>query len=424
MPRACALDLLDAVCTRKQPLHEAIDGHLGLSRLPARDRALARNMVSTVLRRRGQIDALIDHCLDRPLPRKAQGVLNFLRLGAGQILFLKIPPHAAVDTTVTLARQRRHGAHKALINAVLRRFCREAGKMIKAQDAARLNTPDWLWESWRAAYGEPTCRAIAEAHLPEPPLDITVKDNPQAWAGKLDATILATGTLRLRRRRPVTELAGFDAGAWWVQDAAAALPAGLLGDVRGRRVIDLCAAPGGKTAQLIAAGARVTAVDRSPKRLERLRANLKRLGMQAETITADASAWRPPEAADAVLLDAPCSATGVIRRHPDVAWLKEPGDIAGLAAQQARLLSAAQAMVKPGGLIVYASCSLQPDEGRQRIDALLAGDAAVKRVPITPEETGGLAELLTDDGDLRSLPCHMAAVGGMDGFFAARLRRR
>ena len=424
MPRARSLDLLDAVCTRKQPLGEAIDGHLGLSRLPARDRAFARNLASTVLRRLGQIDALIDHCLDRPLPRKAGGVRNFLRLGAGQLLFLKIPPHAAVDTTVALARQRRHGPHMALINAVLRRLCRDGGKMIEAQDAARLNTPDWLWESWRAAYGEQTCRRIAEAHLREPPLDITVKNDPQAWADRLDATILATGTLRLHRRRPVTELAGYNAGAWWVQDAAAVLPARLLGDVKGRRVIDLCAAPGGKTAQLVGAGALVTAVDRSPKRLERLRANLRRLGMQAETIAADAGEWRPSEAADALLLDTPCSATGIIRRHPDVAWLKGPGDVAGLAAVQMRLLSAAVAMVKPGGLIVYASCSLQPAEGRQRIAALLAGGGAVERIPIAADETGGLAELLTEEGDLRSLPCHLAAVGGMDGFFAARLRRR
>ncbi|HJN23453.1 MAG TPA: 16S rRNA (cytosine(967)-C(5))-methyltransferase RsmB [Rhodospirillales bacterium] len=424
MPRACALDLLDAVSTRKQPLIEAIDGHPGLSRLSARDRALAHNLAATVLRRRGQIDGLIDHCLDRPLSRKARDVRNFLRLGAGQILFLKIPLHAAVDTTVALAQQRRHGAYKALINAVLRRLCREAFKMIEAQDAARLNTPDWLWESWQATYGEATCRAIAEAHLGEPPLDITVKNDPHAWADRLEATVLGTGTLRLHRRQPVTELAGYSAGAWWVQDAAAALPARLLGDVKGRRVIDLCAAPGGKTAQLIAAGARVTAIDRSPKRLGRLRANLNRLGMQAETITADAGGWRPQEAADAVLLDAPCSATGIIRRHPDVAWLKNSGDVAWLAVQQERLLDAAVAMVKPGGLVVYASCSLQPAEGRDRIAALLAGGGAVERVAIATDEIGGLAELLTTDGDLRSLPCHLAEAGGMDGFFAARLRRR
>jgi 16S rRNA (cytosine967-C5)-methyltransferase len=235
--------------------------------------------------------------------------------------------------------------------------------------------------------------------------------------------VLATGTVRLYARGPVSAMPGYDRGAWWVQDAAAALPARLVGEVEGRRVIDLCAAPGGKTAQLLNAGARVTAVDRAPERLKRLEANLERLGLEGETVVADAAEWRPSEPADAVLLDVPCTATGAIRRHPDVAWLKSPDDVAALAAVQARLLAAAVEMVRPGGLLVYASCSLQPEEGPGQVAALLGAGAPVARQPVRADEVGGLSELLTDDGDLRSLPCHLAEEGGMDGFFAARLRR-
>jgi 16S rRNA (cytosine967-C5)-methyltransferase len=209
-----------------------------------------------------------------------------------------------------------------------------------------------------------------------------------------------------------------------VQDAAAALPARLLGDVEAKRVIDLCAAPGGKTAQLAAAGAEVIAVDRSTVRLERVHDNLRRLDLRATTIVADATVWMPDQPADAVLLDAPCSATGTIRRHPDVPWLKRPEDIAKLVALQARLLQAAIAMVKPGGVIVFCTCSLQPEEGPAHIAALLRNGAPVERLPIQPAEVGGFDELIDANGDLRTLPCHLSEHGGIDGFFAARLRRR
>ncbi|MCZ6466649.1 MAG: MFS transporter [Alphaproteobacteria bacterium] len=421
--RSVAFDLLGAVLGRKRPLDEAVDAHPALPALAARDRAFARQIISTTLRRLGQIDILIDHCLERPLPPKARAVRDLLRLGVCQLLFLGTPPHAAVATTVELAQHTGHGPHKKLVNAILRRLEREGRALVEAQDAARLNTPDWLWSAWCAAYGETTCRRVAEAHLTKPPLDLTVKKDPDLWAASLDATLLATGTLRLYARGPVSAMPGYDRGAWWVQDAAAALPARLLGEVEGRRVIDLCAAPGGKTAQLLNAGARVTAVDHAPERLKRLEANLERLGLHGETVVADAAEWRPAEAADAVLLDAPCTTTGAIRRHPDVAWLKSPDDVAALAAVQARLLAAAVEMVRPGGLLIYASCSLQPEEGPGQVAALLGAGAPVAREPVRADEVGGLSELLTDEGDLRSLPCHLAEEGGMDGFFAARVRR-
>ena len=263
LARAVALDLLEAVLRRGRPLDDAIPDHSGFAGLDGRDRAFARLLAATTLRRLGQIDAVIDAALERPLPRKALGVRDILRLGTVQLLFLDTPPHAAVTTAVDLAQARKHGPHKKLVNAILRRLDRQGRALAEAQDAPRLNTPDWLWEAWVKAYGEPSCRRIAEAHLSQAPLDITVKEDAARWAKNLDARILPTGSLRRPSGGTVTDLPGFREGAWWVQDAAAALPVNLLGDIKGRRVVDLCAAPGGKTAQLANRGAVVTAVDRS-----------------------------------------------------------------------------------------------------------------------------------------------------------------
>jgi 16S rRNA (cytosine967-C5)-methyltransferase len=416
-----ALDLLEAVLRRGRPLDDAIPDHPGFASLQVRDRAFARLLTATTLRRLGQIDAMIDAALEQPLLRKTQGVRDILRLGTVQLLFLDTPPHAAVATAVDLAQERRHGPHKKLVNAVLRRLGREGRALAQAQDAARLNTPDWLWEAWVKAYGEPTCRRIAEAHLSEAPLDITVKEDAARWAKKLGARILPTGSLRRPPGGTVTDHPGFGEGAWWVQDAASALPVNLLGDIKRRSIIDLCAAPGGKTAQLANRGAVVTAVDRSEKRLARLSENLRRLGLTAELIAADAVTWRPSQLAEMVLVDAPCSATGTIRRHPDVARLKKPDDVAKLAGVQDRLLTAALEMTAPGGTVVYCSCSLLPQEGPERIEPLIGAGGAARREPVKPTEVGGMKELISADGDLRTLPCHLPEQGGMDGFYAARL---
>jgi 16S rRNA (cytosine967-C5)-methyltransferase len=421
--RSIALDLLQDVLRRGRALDEALAGSSDLLRLETRDRAFVRLLTATVLRRLGQIDEAIDARLERPLPPKRAVIRDILRLGVAQIAFLELAPHAAVDTSVELVGRGGQAGMKGLVNAVLRRIA-EAGAL-PAEDSGHLNVPDWLWQSWEAAYGEPAAAAIAAANLAEAPLDITLKSSgdEQAWAGRLQAEILPTGTLRRKARGEVTGLPGFDEGAWWVQDAAAALPARLLGNVSGKRVADLCAAPGGKTAQLAAAGALVTAVDISKKRLQRLSENLARLGLSAETVVADVAKWNPSESFDAVLLDAPCSATGTLRRHPDIAWNKSPEDVEKLVAVQDRLLAAALAMVKPGGLLVYATCSLQPEEGSTRIDALLDRGAPTQRLPISADELPGLAEAITPAGEMRTLPCHWAERGGMDGFFAARLQR-
>jgi 16S rRNA (cytosine967-C5)-methyltransferase len=339
------------------------------------------------------------------------------------LFFLNIPAHAAVDTTVSLLGTIDLSPYKKLVNAVMRRLTREGEIFTQSQDAARLNTPDWLWDSWQQAYGKATGRKIAEAHLNEPPFDITLKGDPDFWAKSLRGIILPTGSLRLSTGGDVTSLAGFDEGAWWVQDAAATLPAALLGDVKGKHVIDLCAAPGGKTAQLLVRGARVTVVERSSKRLKRFEQNMKRLNLSAETVCADATVWKLNGQADAVLLDAPCSATGTIRRHPDIPYLKKKSDVTSLSITQSRLLESALEMVNPGGKVVFCTCSLQPEEGPELIEKILTKQSSLRLDPITPDDIGGLSELITGEGVLRSLPSHLSEYGGMDGFFAARLVR-
>lgn len=422
--RDLSFDLLVSVLERRQPLDDSFAVHPLTARLPARDRAFALNIAATALRRLGQIDALIARLVPSPLPARATAARGLLRLGLSQLLFLGTPAHAAVNETVALAGRHRLGGLMPLINAVLRRAASDGAAILAGQDAARLNTPEWLWQRWCETYGEAIARAIAEANLREPTLDLTAKDDAAAVAARLGGTLLPTGTVRLAETGAVAGMPGFAEGEWWVQDAAAALPARLLGDVAGKDVLDLCAAPGGKTAQLAAAGARVIAVDRSPARLQRLSANLARLRLHAVTIAADAAAWRPESPADAVLLDVPCSATGTIRRHPDVARLKQPKDVEALAATQARLLASAASMLRPGGVLVYCACSLQPEEGPRQIAALLASNSGVARLPIGVAEVAGLAELVSPEGDLRSLPSHLPELGGLDGFYAARLVRR
>ncbi|MDE0201804.1 MAG: MFS transporter [Rhodospirillaceae bacterium] len=423
--RAVAAHALGAILCRGRTLDQALAATPGLDALPSRDAAFSRLLLLTTLRRLGQIDAFLAGLMDRPLPARRGSVQDILRLGIAQLAFLETPAHAAVASTVALAHGSRLSPYRGLVNAVLRRAAREHGA-IAALDAPRLNTPDWLWNSWAEAYGDARCRAIAEAHLGEPPLDVSPaadsEDRIEALRATLSAERLPAGTLRLRGAGDVTRLAGYEAGEWWVQDAAAALPARLLGPVAGKRVLEIGAAPGGKTAQLAAAGARVVALDRSAARLVRLEENLARLRLAAEIVEADALEWSPPAPADLVLLDAPCTATGTIRRHPDIPHLRGPDDVGRLAELQGRLLARAAAMVAPGGLLVYASCSLQPEECEQRVESFLASAHEFARLPARENELPGLTEAVTAAGDLRTLPCHWAEHGGMDGFYAARLR--
>jgi len=415
--RSAALTVLSEVLRKRRPLDAAL---AATAHLEARDAGFARVIASETLRRLGQLDALIRTYVPKPPARNRAGpVPEILLAGACELLFLNVPPHAAVDAANRLAQADGKAMHfKSLINAVLRRVAREGAELIAGQDAARLNTPDWLWQRWSETYGEETAYAIATAHLGVPPLDIVAKSSPMP-----DAVNLFGDVFRLGEHVRVDSLPGYADGDWWVQDAAATLPVHLLGDVRGKTVFDLCAAPGGKTAQLAASGAQVIAVERDESRMARLKENLERLHLDAKLVVKDVRDFQPESPAPYVLLDAPCSATGTIRRHPELPWIKGANDVTLCAQAAGELLDAAADMTAKGGLLVFAVCSLEREEGLEQIDDFLRRRPEFAREMIAPEDIFGLSALVDAGGDLRTLPCHFAQKGGMDGFYAARLRR-
>ena len=433
LPRALAVELIAEVIDKGRTLDEALAGsmsHRDYGALAANDRGLARAIAATVLRRHGQLAAIVGTFIERPLPKERGRLTHILMAAAAQLVFLGIAPHAVINIAVEQSRaDPRARRFDRLTNAVLRRVAERGAEIATAQDAVRLNIPDWLWSRWAAAYGEETARQIAEASLRTAPLDITTKGDAEEWSERLGGTLLPTGSIRLIADGRVETLPGFEEGAWWVQDAAAALPARLLGPVAGASIADVCAAPGGKTAELAAQGAQVTAVEIDGRRIQRLKSNLARLRLDAEVVEADAAEWEPGRTFDGVLLDAPCLATGTIRRHPDILHLKRGSDLGRLGAIQARLLENAARLVKPGGLLVYCTCSLEPEEGPQQIARFLASAPEVwERFPIRSGEAGIAPEWITPDGDLRTFPFYMSLdapeISGMDGFYAARLRLR
>lgn len=431
--RQAAARLLAAVIDAHTPLDGLTDnehGHPQYRALDGRDRALVRAILVTALRYRMTIAGLLARRLEKPLPANATTLSHILHVAAAQILFLDVPDSAAVDLAVTHAKaDPRTARFSGLVNGVLRALARAKDAELPRALATTDDAPSWFGERLRNAYGDETTHAILAAHRVEAPVDFTVKADPTFWAEQFGGIVLPTGTVRVEKlQAAVTELPGFAEGAWWVQDAAAALPARLLGDIAGKRVADLCAAPGGKTAQLVLAGAKVTAVDTSKSRLVRLRQNLDRLGMIAEVVQSDLFDFAPPELFDAVLLDAPCSSTGTVRRHPDVPWTKTPGDIEKLAGLQSRLLEKAVTLVKPQGRIVFSNCSLDPLEGEELHRAFLAKAKDLIEDPIRTDEISGIGPFVTEQGTLRTTPAGFdlgnPAVSGLDGFFAARFRVR
>jgi len=414
--RAAALNLVEAALDHRGGLEEALD-RAPFSDLELRDRALARMLAMTMLRRVGAIDQMLATKLQKPPP---MAVMMLLRLGLVQALYMETPAFAAVDTTVSLAEQNEATRpFKGLINAVLRGLLREPAP----EPDAEAYLPGWLFSRWSAAYGEANARAIAGMILEEPATDLTLRDPARAdeLAQAIDAAVLPGGSLRVNHRGDVTAWPGYAEGQWWVQDAAAAIPARLAGLRPDETAIDLCSAPGGKLFQLAASGAKVVALDRSGPRLRRVNSGLERMGLSAEVIQADAGAWNDARQFNAVLLDAPCSATGTFRRHPDVIWGTRPPDIAKLAGVQARLLKAAAARVAPGGRLIYCVCSLEPEEGEAQIDDFLKRHDDFRLSTITAGEGGAPETSVTEAGWLRVLPHHME--GGLDGFFVARLTR-
>ncbi|MGG7644719.1 RsmB/NOP family class I SAM-dependent RNA methyltransferase [Rhodovulum sp. YNF3179] len=415
-PRRAALRLLQAVLAEGQMLSDAMPG---LDALVPADRARAQRLALTVLRNLGRADAVLSPHLAKPPPLKAR---NVLRLAVVEHFHDHVPVHAAVDTGVRLMRaDRKTGRLAKLANAVLRRAVETGAGPWAEAGPERL--PGWLRKPLVTAWGKPAVLSIEAAHEAGAPLDLTLKPAAEtdALAKALGAARLATGSLRRAAGGQVSEWPGYAEGRWWIQDAAAAIPARCLGAVAGQAVLDLCAAPGGKTMQLAAAGARVTALDISGPRMERVAENLARTGLAAETVVADALDWAPADAPDAILLDAPCTATGTIRRHPDLPHVRKPRDIAALTDLQARLLDRAAGWLAPGGRLVYCTCSLLPAEGEDQIAAALARHPALEQRPLDPSALGLPAEAAAPGGALRLRPDFWAEQGGMDGFYIACL---
>jgi 16S rRNA (cytosine967-C5)-methyltransferase len=432
--RELAHRLITGVLIGRHPLEQVaadLTNKPHFAALEARDRAFTRAVVAAVLRRLGELEHVLAAFVQRPLPQTS-AARPILLAGAAQLVCLGMPPHAVVDLAVEAARRHHSSAKLAgLVNAVLRRVAAQGADLLQGVDPIAANVPAWMLELWGAAYGRETARQIAAASLREAALDISVKPlgtDAGLWAERLGGRLLPTGSIRVAGGGRVEELPGYAAGAWWVQDAAAALVTRIAGSVGERTAVDLCAAPGGKTAALAAAGTLVTAVDISPQRLERLAVNLRRLNFDAEVIAADATTWAPNRTFDIVMLDAPCTATGTIRRHPDILRLRRPADIARLASIQRALLANASRLVGPDGVLIYSTCSLEPEEGEQQVEAFLGINPAFRRLPIDAREINADPFWITAAGDLRTLPCHLPLdppeLSGLDGFYAARLTRR
>ena len=409
-------------------LNAALEGRGGLDTalsfcevadLPGPDRAFARAVAMAALRRLGEIDQILDRKLQKAPPL---AVRTILRVALAQTLVLETPAFAAVSTAVKLAeREVKTRPYKNLVNAVLRGIEREGPGLTTAES----NLPEWLAARWRATYGEATLTGLALAAREEPATDLSLKPevDAAAVAEALDGEVMTGNTVRTGRRGDLSTWPGFEDGIWWVQDAAAAVPVRLLAPTTGESIVDFCAAPGGKTLQIAASGASVVALDRSDKRLDRLRANLARTGLSAEVVAVPAEDWDDPRTFDAVLLDAPCTATGTFRRNPEVLRATKPADVAKLADVQHRLLDAAAERVKPGGRLVYCVCSLEREEGETQIIAFLRRNPAFRTAPADPAVVGAPSEALTPEGWLRILPSMWAEKGGLDGFFIARLDR-
>ncbi len=423
--RKHAHSILFEITSKRRTFGDVLISHKGFNKLNAKDRAFAYNLVATTLRRLGQIDAIINERLERDLPRSANAARNALRLGLCQILFLHSQTHAAVNTSVEIAGLRGPQKFKAVVNGILRRVAREGAETITKRHPEDQNMPDWMRVSWERTFGQKETQKITKTNLRNPPIDLTIRNNPDRWANKLGGKRIGKVTVRLPGSVQIGLVEGFEDGEWWVQDAAATLPAQILAtSAPVGRVCDLCAAPGGKTIQLLMAGLDVTAVDKSEERLLLLQSNLKRLKLEAHIITKDILYWKPAEVFNAVLLDAPCSATGTIRRHPDIPHLKSPKDIPKLAKLQRQLIDCAIKLTAPGGIVVYSVCSLEAEEGIEQVNKVLSQNSSIEIDRIGINEIQDFENCLTKAGCVQTTPAHLSGIGGVDGFFIARFRKK
>ncbi|MGE0232491.1 MAG: RsmB/NOP family class I SAM-dependent RNA methyltransferase [Flavobacteriaceae bacterium] len=427
--RRIAAKITARVLTEGKSLDEQLDRQHGdavLRHLPPRDRAFVKAVTATTFRRLGSLRFIMRRALEKGMPKRSGLFEPILLNAAAQLLFLDTADHAAVDQAVVLIGEDRHAKrYQSLANAVLRRIARERDDLLAALPAT-IDLPKWLMTRWKENWGEDNLAAMAALLRKEPPLDLTARDS-KAAAAQTGGLLLPGGTVRLFDHGAIDRIPGFAEGAWWVQDAAAAMPARLLRFDAGDRVADLCAAPGGKTAQLCARGAKVTAFDRSPGRLARLEGNLERLRFVAETKAVDIMKLEASPTFDAILLDAPCSATGTIRRHPDIAFSRKPADIAVMAAIQSQMLDLAWRLLRPGGSLVFSTCSLEPEEGEDQVSAFLERNRDAEHDPVSPAEAVPFASAIDQRGDLRIMPHHLSAPApaeqGADGFFCARFRK-
>lgn len=423
--RYVAARCVHLVLEQGQPLDLAMSEIALFKQLEGRDRAFARLIAATTLRRLGQIDAVLDPFIKKTPPSYPHAVL---RTGAAQLLFLETPAHAAVGAAVSLLKRSKKTISAAgMANAVLRRVSEQGADLLEKTNPID-NLPKWIRTDWTNSYGPENCQKIADILVQEPPLDISVKSNPADWVDKIGADILPSGTIRRSKIGDITTIPGFKDGAWWAQDISASLPVKLLGDLKNKRVLDMCAAPGGKTMQLAAAGADVTALDKNTSRIKFIEENLKRTGLSAKIIAGDGAKWRDNDKTvepgfDHVLLDAPCTATGTFRRRPDVLQRKTAKDVDHLVRVQERLLLAAARHVRPGGTMIYCTCSLQTREGEEQVARFLKNRSDFRLIPILEEEVFTLTCAISARGEVRIMPFFLKEKGGMDGFFIARFTR-
>jgi 16S rRNA (cytosine967-C5)-methyltransferase len=432
--RKCAVLAIDDLLTRSLPLDESLDRILSGAEsitLTERDHGLARAIAMAATRHLGTIGHALATRLEKGLPLHSGRLESILVAGVAQLLYLEIPDHAAVDLSVRLVQADPEARRFIkLANGILRTIARERESILFRDVSLELDTPEWLGRRWINAFGSERAKKIAAANMQEASIDLTVKSSPDQWAALLGGIVLPSGSVRLSGRTNISHLPGYADGSWWVQDAAAAIPARLLNPKPGEFIADLCAAPGGKTAQLALSGGDVIAIDRSPKRLSRLVENMNRLNLSVKTEAIDALKYEGGPF-DAILLDAPCTATGTLRRHPDVAWTKTLEDVSRLASLQFRLLKKSVELLKPGGRLIYCTCSLEPEEGEHQIASLLKSDNRVKRLPFNEDEVSWLGpelfEAINSQGELRTFPYMLpnkeTRLQGIDGFFAARVIR-
>jgi len=432
-PRLAAIFLLTRVIDDGRNLDALTDAEHGLARylkLSGRDQSMVRAILVTALRNHARIEKALSLMMTRKPPKKARFLIHALHVSAVQILFMDLPDSAAVNLGVTaIGQDARTARFKSLSNAVLRRLSREKNKILEKTEAVSA-FPKWFEKKLQSDYGKEKAVAISEAITHKPHVDLTVKSDPEKWAKSLNGIVLKNGTVRLINPNPVSELEGFAQGEWWVQDVAASIPSRLFTLEKGSSVLELCAAPGGKTAQLCHAGFDVTALDISAPRLIRLQHNLERLQFSAKAVEADILEWEPSQLYDGVLLDAPCSSTGTIRRHPDVLWTKTSEDVSELAELQFQLLKKTISFTTPGGEIVFSNCSIFKEEGENLLARAQRELTEITLEKITPNEVSGLETIVNGQGAIRTLPFHMQAsegqsanLSGMDGFFACRFKK-